>query len=412
MTQLKEFEFPLSDISDLKVANDDKYYVEVKEDPVRGSIPSQQNVLTDIEDRLVRQPLKLYCHENFDPLYMFIIKLKNLSSAIKTRLVEVLTNISTPLLNKVNSSINNIDRKIICRNSIKMLSFLLCIMVRTLEREARSLAESSSINSLSGRNKKKKKKRRKKRGVRYNPNNDDDEDDIDTIYEWKKDKERLLAILCDILRQRNLIKLWDMNSPSEHFGNLFFNTAMSALENNKNHSGSSSNNNQNIIQTQIYDLIGLSLSSYSTNVSASNQLIRMLQTAQWQGSAENKLAIVIAQLVSTIINKYNQPMILHEMMTEIGHLNGKDLARDTKGTKSLSFFLKEIADRQPQKVLSKISLVVNHLDQESYVMRNGIITMIGSLIEYGFNEDNNIIDDDQQEINVNNNREKQKKNKK
>ena len=310
MTSLKEFEFPLSDISDLKVANDDKYYVEVKEDPVRGSIPSQQNVLTDIEDRLVRQPLKLYCHENFDPLYMFIIKLKNLSSSIKTRLVEVLTNISTPLLNKVNSSINNIDRKTICRNSIKMLSFLLCIMVRTLEREARSLAETASINSLSGRNKKKKKRnRRKKRGA----NNDDD--DNDTIYEWKKDKERLLAILCDILRQRNLIKLWDMNSPSEHFGNLFFNTAMSALENNKNHSGSSSNNNQNIIQSQIYDLIGLSLSSYSTNVSASNQLIRMLQTAQWQGSAENKLAIVIAQLVSTIITKYDQPVILHERMT-------------------------------------------------------------------------------------------------
>eukprot|EP00483_Globobulimina_turgida_P013633 UN13659 len=66
MSSLKEFEFPLSDINDLKVASDDKYYVEVKEDPVRSSLASQQNVLTDIEDRLIRHPLRLFAHENFD----------------------------------------------------------------------------------------------------------------------------------------------------------------------------------------------------------------------------------------------------------------------------------------------------------------------------------------------------------
>merc|ERR1719334_2176770 len=232
------------------------------------------------------------------------------------------------------------------------------------------------MNNLSSNNrgrKSKKNKRKKKKN---------DDDDEDGVYEWKQDKERLLAILCDMLRQRNLVKLWDMNTPSELFGNLFFNTAMSALENSKNHGGSRSNN----IQSQIFDLIGLSLSKYSTNVSASSQLIRMLQTSQWSGSAENKLSIVVAELIAVVVSKYNQPLTLHEMMTEIGHLNGKELARDTKGTKALSFFLKEIADREPKLVLSKISLVVNHLDQESYVMRNGIITMIGSLIENGFKD--------------------------
>eukprot|EP00484_Ammonia_sp_Unknown_P005006 CAMPEP_0197073468 /NCGR_PEP_ID=MMETSP1384-20130603/210621_1 /TAXON_ID=29189 /ORGANISM="Ammonia sp." /LENGTH=1672 /DNA_ID=CAMNT_0042512305 /DNA_START=42 /DNA_END=5060 /DNA_ORIENTATION=- len=382
MPQVKEFEFPLSDINDLKVASEDKYYVQVKEDPVRSSIPQQQNTLTDIEDRLVRHPLQFYEHDNFDPLYMFIIKLKNLSSSIKTRLVEVLSNISTPLLNKVNSSVDHMQRREVCRNCIKMLSFLLCTIVRTLEREARSQAESASINSLSnnGRGRKNGKRKKQKRGRRKNTGHDDDDDDA-MDYDWNGDKERLLAILCDILRQKNLVKLWEMNTPSEHFGNLFFNTAMSALENSKNHAA-----NTSVIQQQIFDIIGLALSSYSTNVSASSQLIRMLQTAQWTGGADNKLAVVISQLIAVIVNKYNQPLILHEMMTEIGHLSGKDLARDTKGTKSLSFFLKEIADRLPHKVLSKISLVVNHLDQESYVMRNGIITMIGSLIEFAFTE--------------------------
>eukprot|EP01084_Bolivina_argentea_P140559 247061_1 len=77
-------------------------------------------------------------------------------------------------------------------------------------------------------------------------------------------------------------------------------------------------------------------------------------------------------------------------MTEIGHLNGKDLARDTRGTKSISFFLKNLASKCPKLVLNKISLVVNHLNEESYVMRNGIITMIGSLIEnIEFNNDQN-----------------------
>eukprot|EP01083_Nonionella_stella_P239354 837796_1 len=371
MSSLKEFEFPLSDINDLKVASDDKYYVEVNDDPVRASHASQQNVLTDIEDRLVRRPLQLFSHENFDPLYMFTIKLKTLSSSIKTRLVEVLSAISTPLLNKVNGSIHDNQRKNICRNSIKMISFLLCVIVRTLEREARSFQESSSITSHKRPRKSKKKKKAKKRNRRGNASYDSE---TDIEYDWKRDKETIFAILCNILRQKNLVQLWDLNSPSELFGNLFFNTAMSAIENPKNHMVSSST-----IQSQIFDLIGLSLSNYSTNVSASSQLIRMLQT---NTSNDTKLSVAIANLMSTVLTKYNQPMILHEMMTDIGHLNGKDLSRDTRGTKNLSFFLKHLADRCPKQVLSKISLVVNHLDEESYVMRNGIVTMIGSLIEH------------------------------
>ena len=89
----------------------------------------------------------------------------------------------------------------------------------------------------------------------------------------------------------------------------------------------------------------------------------------------------------------------------------------------MSFFLKEISDREPQKVLSKISLVVNHLDQESYVMRNGIIMMIGTLIEKAFNEPQNAennsrqiqdedIDQDEDIISARNrNKEKNKKTK-
>ena len=308
MSSLKEFEFPLSDINDLKVTSDDHYYVEVKDAPARSSLPSQQNVLTDIEDRLTRHPLQLFSHENFDPLFMLIIKLKSLKTCIKQRLVEVFSNIAVPLLNKVNSSVDSMERRRTCRNSIKMLSFLLCVVVRTLEREARSQAESASLNKLAHGRRAKKSKRKKKRRKKG-------EEEEDGEYEWREDKERVLAILCDVLRQKKLVKLWDMNSPSELFGNLFFNTAMAALENGQNHHGAVA---KNVIQAQILDLIGLSLSRYATNVCAASQLIRMLQTSQWHGS-DNKLAGVVAQLISVVGAKYKRPMLLHEMLTYFLH---------------------------------------------------------------------------------------------
>ncbi|ETO26135.1 condensin subunit SMC1, partial [Reticulomyxa filosa] len=207
-------------------------------------------------------------------------------------------------------------------------------------------------------------------------------------YDWYLGKEQVFATLADVLGHQELVKLWEMNTCEEHFGNLFFNTAVSALENQENHSGS----NSKAIAESLFAIMGYVLSRYPCNVSAASQLVRMVQTSQWTNEA--KLATVVADCVGTITTMFFFLLLFVVFISdvkiffnknkncEIGNLQGKDLSRDTKGSRTLSLFLAELGERCPQAVLAKISLVINHLDHESYSMRNGIVSLLGTLIRY------------------------------
>lgn len=157
----------------------------------------------------------------------------------------------------------------------------------------------------------------------------------------------------------SLKKLWDINSPEEHFGNLFFNTAMSALENQQNFA---SNASTKPIQDSIFRIMGCAVENFPTNVSPCSQLVRMLQTAQW--TSEEKLAKTVASLIEHVVETHDSKALLHDIMTEIGGLDGRDLNRDSKGTKVLSIFLPELANKLPHEMLRKMSLIVDHLKQD------------------------------------------------
>ena len=43
-------------------------------------------------------------------------------------------------------------------------------------------------------------------------------------------------------------------------------------------------------------------------------------------------------------------------------MDSADLSRDSSGTRSLSQFIVELADKQPSHVLPNISLLLSHLD--------------------------------------------------
>ena len=49
---------------------------------------------------------------------------------------------------------------------------------------------------------------------------------------------------------------------------------------------------------------------------------------------------------------------------EIGRMDGKDLARDSSGTRAYAGFLVELAERIPMLMLPTISVLISHLDEE------------------------------------------------
>ena len=60
------------------------------------------------------------------------------------------------------------------------------------------------------------------------------------------------------------------------------------------------------------------------------------------------------------------------VMWEISRIDGKELARDTGGTRSYSLF-QELAERLPESVKPCVSLLMAHLDGESYSMRKCVL---------------------------------------
>ena len=77
---------------------------------------------------------------------------------------------------------------------------------------------------------------------------------------------------------------------------------------------------------------------------------------------------VFSQAVEVMVVDFSCNSMVMEIMREISRIDSKELARDTGGTMSYSLFL-ELAERLLESVKPCVSLLMAHLDGESYSMR-------------------------------------------
>ena len=77
---------------------------------------------------------------------------------------------------------------------------------------------------------------------------------------------------------------------------------------------------------------------------------------------------MFSQAVEVMVVDFSCNSMVMEIMREISRIDSKELARDTGGTMSYSLFL-ELAERLLESVKPCVSLLMAHLDGESYSMR-------------------------------------------
>ncbi|CAH1239876.1 NCAPD2 [Branchiostoma lanceolatum] len=65
---------------------------------------------------------------------------------------------------------------------------------------------------------------------------------------------------------------------------------------------------------------------------------------------------------------------------EIGRMDPSKLVRDNSGTRSYAAFMVELAERVPALMLPNISVILCHLDGESYTMRNGVLGVMSEIV--------------------------------
>ncbi|KAL6299950.1 non-SMC mitotic condensation complex subunit 1-domain-containing protein [Sparassis latifolia] len=125
------------------------------------------------------------------------------------------------------------------------------------------------------------------------------------------------------------------------------------------------------IRLGVYKVICLAVKHHGHALAAQISIMQSLQYYE-------HLSEPMAECLTVLAKEFDHAQLGDEILREIA---GKSFnAQDSKGPRAFSRFLIRLAELTPRSVLKQISLLLGHLDSESYPMRMAIVEVIGSLI--------------------------------
>ncbi|KIJ62112.1 hypothetical protein HYDPIDRAFT_30664 [Hydnomerulius pinastri MD-312] len=125
------------------------------------------------------------------------------------------------------------------------------------------------------------------------------------------------------------------------------------------------------IKMNIYKVICTAVKNHGHALAAQISIMQSLQYYE-------HLSEPMAELLSHLAKDFDYAQLGDEILREIA---GKTFsAQDTKGPRAFSRFLVKFSEESPRSVLKQISILLAHLDSESYPMRMALVEVIGALI--------------------------------
>ncbi|XP_009586153.1 PREDICTED: condensin complex subunit 1-like [Fulmarus glacialis] len=191
---------------------------------------------------------------------------------------------------------------------------------------------------------------------------------------WEEEREPLLQLLTQLL-QLDLRQLWGGLVVEEEFVSLMTGSCYRILENS-----SICLQKYRATREAVMHLLAAALNHYDHMFSATLKITQMLQHFE-------HVAPVFAQAVSLWATEYGLKSLVGELLREIGQKCLQDLARDASGIKGYATFITELAEQIPALVLSNMSVLLRHLDGESYMMRNAILAAMAEVLVQVLNGD-------------------------
>ncbi|NXD85150.1 CND1 protein, partial [Halcyon senegalensis] len=293
--------------------------------------------------------------QHFDPIYSLLHHFRAVGTALKEDALELMMQVVSHHSNELSAvlgdpGLSHADRAAHL-NALKMNCYLLAGLVDVFEMET---YKSSLLEVNPGG---KKKNRTKVSGSL-----------------WEEEREPLLRLLTQLL-QLDLRQLWGGLVVEEEFVSLVTGTCYRIMEN-------PSINLQKYRATReaVTHLLAAALTHYDHMFNATLKITQMLQHFEHVGP-------VFAQAVSLWATEYGLKSLVGELLREIGQKCPQDLARDASGVKGYATFITELAEQIPALVLSNLSVLLHHLDGESYMMRNAILVAVTEVLVQVLNGD-------------------------
>ncbi|XP_061493362.1 condensin complex subunit 1 isoform X2 [Rhineura floridana] len=184
---------------------------------------------------------------------------------------------------------------------------------------------------------------------------------------WEEERQLVVQLLVHLL-QLDLHRLWSNLIVEEEFISLVSGCCYRILEN-----PNIGYQRHRPTREAVIHLLGVALLRYNHMLSATLKVTQMLQHFE-------HVAPVFVEAVSVWIKDYGMKSIVGELLREIGQKCPQELSRDALGVKGYAAFLVELAGQMPAVVLANMSVLLHHLDGESYGMRNALLAAMAEVL--------------------------------
>lgn len=112
---------------------------------------------------------------------------------------------------------------------------------------------------------------------------------------------------------------------------------------------------------------------YNHRLSCTLKVIQLLQ------HFEHAVPACVHGLV-VLIELFNCGPMVVDLVREVGRVDPRDLARDTSSSRNYAAFLADLAERIPSVFIPCISLLSVHLEEESFTMRNSVLSVFSEIV--------------------------------
>ncbi|NXX32575.1 CND1 protein, partial [Nicator chloris] len=294
--------------------------------------------------------------QHFDCVYSVLHHFRTVGTAVKEDALELMMHVVSHHSNELpailsDSGLSRADRAAHL-NALKMNCYLLTGLMDAFEMET---CKDSCLGADPGR--KNRKNHAKTSGSL-----------------WEEEREPLLRLLTQLL-QLDLRQLWGGLAVEEEFVSLMTGSCYRILEN-----PSIGLQRFRVMREAVTHLLAAALVHCDHMFSATLKITQMLQHFE-------HVAPVFAQAVSLWAKDYGLKSLVGELLREIGQKCPQDLARDASGVKGYATFISELAEQIPTLVLSNMSVLLPHLDGESYTMRNAVLAAMAEVLVQVLNGD-------------------------
>lgn len=318
--------------------------------------------LRDVQQDVQDLGAKFIVKDGFDVLFSVLTNFhKEMPPELKQIALEILCQgtadvIRTTDLFLCSTELGNSNEKKAYATRMKMIVYLLCQMVELLEAQSQQ-NDSASIANAGGKG----KRNRQNKAARQNAA----EDGI--AWDWDMKKSEIVTLIFRLL-SLNLNSLFDPPLVEEELINLLGNCMFRLLEN-----PTIAHQRCKDVRTSIIQVLGQMNSKYNYSLSCRLKIVQSLKHFE-------HLVSPLAEAVEVFVLEFSCRSMVLEVIREITRLDTKELNRDTSGTRSYSLFLIELSERLPENMKPCVSLLLVHLDNESYMLRKSILFVLAEIV--------------------------------